>query len=126
MNGRSYVKYSRGFTLIELLVCVAIIGILSSIAVPRFSEYRKRGYDTQAMSDLRNSAIAEEAYFLDHDTYLSCEDAGCLELPGIVGLSAGTRLSIEGTIDQFRGVSSHEKGTGREFVWESENGGLVP
>src|SRR6059036_2260907 len=52
-----------GFTLIELLVVVAIIGILAAIAIPQFSAYRKRGYEAQVKSDLRNVATAEEAYF---------------------------------------------------------------
>jgi len=48
-------RNESGFTLIELLVVVAIIGILAAIAIPQFSAYRKRGYEAQVKSDLRNA-----------------------------------------------------------------------
>ena len=64
-------RNEKGFTLVELLVVIAIIGILAAIAIPQFQEYRQRGYDAGARSDLRNAATAEEAYFIDNDTYVS-------------------------------------------------------
>jgi type IV pilus assembly protein PilA len=68
---RLRLQNESGFTLIELLVVVAIIGILAAIAIPQFSAYRKRGYEAQVKSDLRNAATAEEAYFTQHFTYKS-------------------------------------------------------
>ena len=53
----------RGFTLIELLVVIAIIAILAAVAIPRFSVYRKNAFDSEMVSDLRNAATAEEAYY---------------------------------------------------------------
>jgi len=61
----------KGFTLIELLFIVAIIGILASIAVTQFSNYRKRSYNASAQSDLRNAATAQEAYFAEYEAYVS-------------------------------------------------------
>ncbi|MBL1351740.1 MAG: prepilin-type N-terminal cleavage/methylation domain-containing protein [Zetaproteobacteria bacterium] len=81
----------RGFTLIELMVVVAIVGILAAIAIPQFSAYRSKAFNSSAISDLRNIATAEEAYYVDQQTYVN--------LPAIVGFSAslanlpGTRLS---------------------------------
>ena len=62
-----------GFTLIELLVVIIIIGILAAIAIPVFLNQRKKGYDAQAKSDLRNMATAEETYLTDYSTYTSTE-----------------------------------------------------
>src|SRR3954447_24351159 len=58
-----------GFTLIELLVVIIIIGILAAIAIPVFLNQRKKGWDSQAKSDLRNAATAEETYLTDNSTY---------------------------------------------------------
>lgn len=68
---RLRLRSQSGFTLIELLVVVAIIGILAAIAIPQFAAYRKRGYEAQVKSDLRNAAVAQEAYFAQTFTYLS-------------------------------------------------------
>jgi type IV pilus assembly protein PilA len=64
-------KDQKGFTLIELMIVIAIIGILAAIAIPQFSAYRKRSYNSADQSDLRNAATAQEAYYVDEETYTS-------------------------------------------------------
>ncbi len=59
----------RGFTLIELLIVVVIIGILASIAIPKFANTKQKTYVAQMKSDLRNLATAQEAYFYDSMFY---------------------------------------------------------
>ena len=61
----------KGFTLIELMIVIAIIGILAAIAIPQFSAYRKRSYNSAAQSDVRNIATAQEAYYVDESGYTS-------------------------------------------------------
>jgi prepilin-type N-terminal cleavage/methylation domain-containing protein len=61
----------KGFTLIELLIVVAIIAILAAIAIPQFSQYRIKGYNSAATADLRNGRTAEEAFFSDWQAYAS-------------------------------------------------------
>jgi type IV pilus assembly protein PilA len=48
---------------------VAIIGILAAIAIPQFSAYRARGFNARVAPDARNAATAQEAYFVDNNTY---------------------------------------------------------
>ena len=62
-------KNEKGFTLIELMIVIAIIGILAAIAIPQFSAYRQRSYNSSANADLRNAATAQEAYYVDNMVY---------------------------------------------------------
>jgi len=59
----------RGFTLVELMIVVAIIGILAAIAIPQFSAYRTKAFNTAADSDLRNARTSLEAYYADNQGY---------------------------------------------------------
>jgi type IV pilus assembly protein PilA len=70
------IKKKKGFTLIELLIVVAIIAILAAIAIPQFSSYRIRGYNSAATADLRNARTAEEAFFSDWQVYVSSNAVG--------------------------------------------------
>jgi type IV pilus assembly protein PilE len=45
-------KQHRGFTLIEIMIVVAIIGILTAIAVPSYNEYIRRGHRADARAGL--------------------------------------------------------------------------
>lgn len=59
----------KGFTLIELMIVVAIIAILSTIAVPAYNDYVTRGKLTEASSQLSNLRIHLEQSFQDNRTY---------------------------------------------------------
>ncbi len=115
----------NGFTLLELLIVMSIVSTLAAVAIPRYADYKATAFDTRAELDLRSVAIAEEAYFLQHEEYLACSDEGCSQLPGIRRLSAGVKLEVRSVSDGFVATSSHPRGTGRVFTWDSNQGGLV-
>ena len=63
------IRNRKGFTLIELLIVVAIIGILAAVAIPQFSSYRAKGYNSAAQSDLRNFKTQMESAYADSQAY---------------------------------------------------------
>lgn len=48
---------------------VVIIGLLASIAIPKFVNTKQKTYVAQMKSDLRNLATAQEAFFYDSMYY---------------------------------------------------------
>jgi type II secretion system protein G len=66
---KKFRKGEKGFTLIELLIVVAIIGILAAIAIPQFSSYRQKAYNSAAQADVKNAKTALESAFADNQAY---------------------------------------------------------
>jgi prepilin-type N-terminal cleavage/methylation domain-containing protein len=77
----------RGFTLLELLVVMAIIGILSALAVSVYYTSRLRGYEAVALSYMRSWVPAQELYmqknghYADADGQLAQSGLGVLYAP---------------------------------------------
>lgn len=78
-----------GFTLIELLIVVAIIGLLSAIAVPSLLNAVDRGKQSGTVADMRAIATALERYAVDNNGYPTDADLGALAAslePGYITL----------------------------------------
>jgi prepilin-type N-terminal cleavage/methylation domain-containing protein len=67
--GRTLALARAGYTLIEIMLVIVIIGILVAIAVIHFSDIQEHAYIATMESDLNNLEEAEEAYFVEFDTY---------------------------------------------------------
>jgi len=77
-----------GFTLIELLIVVVIIGILASIAIPKFSATREKAYVSAMKSDLRKLSAKQEIHYSDNYQYTT--DLAVLEFL----LSEGVTVTV--------------------------------
>lgn len=59
----------HGFTFAEILVALAVFGVLTAVAVPRYRDFKERGYLASLKSELANLRVAEEAHWAEHQTY---------------------------------------------------------
>jgi general secretion pathway protein G len=59
----------KGYTLIELLIVVAVLGIVSAIAVPNLINAMNRARQKRTMADMRGIAEAVEMYHTDVMTF---------------------------------------------------------
>jgi type IV pilus assembly protein PilA len=63
------ISNKRGFTLVELLITVALLGVLATISMTQFAAYRQKGYNSAAVSDLKNTKTMLEAYYASNQFY---------------------------------------------------------
>ena len=62
-------KRKTGFTLIEVMITVAIVCILSAIAMPIYSNFLIRGHRAVAQAHLTDIAMKQQQYLLDSRIY---------------------------------------------------------
>ncbi|MEZ8701565.1 type IV pilin protein [Vibrio cyclitrophicus] len=62
MNNKSKRTNQKGFTLIELMIVVAIIGVLSAIAVPAYKDYVAKSAASSALATLKSLLTNADLY----------------------------------------------------------------
>ena len=66
----------RGFTLIEIMIAVAIVAILTAIAMPAYTDYVMRGRIPEATAGLSAKQVQMEQFFQDNRTYKGAPACG--------------------------------------------------
>lgn len=85
-------KKQNGFTLIELMIVVAIIGVLSAIAVPAYKNYVKSSEAATGLSTVRALLTNIDMYEQDNSAFPSNDIAG------FTAIGAASDMSHLGTL----------------------------
>ncbi len=99
----------RGFTLLEILIVVAILGILTSIALPAYNESVLRGGRAEAKGELLQVAADQERYFSSFNTYIT--DATPMVTPTVAARTRTTQNAL-----YVISVAAGGSGIGSSFV----------
>jgi type IV pilus assembly protein PilE len=108
-------KPQAGFTLIELMITVAIIGILSAIAVPTYGSYVLRTRLTDAYSGLAGVQPALEQHWSNTNSY-----------SGFTALPAATdnfSFKVDSATDTAYSISATGKNGALGFVFTIDQNG---
>ena len=101
-------KENKGFTLVELTVVVSIVGILASVAIPKFLDASQKAKASEFPTQLTAIYTGQTAYNAEQGTYASTF-TNLKDLAG-VDVSSSSRwftygLSVSGTT-AFTGTAS--------------------
>jgi type IV pilus assembly protein PilE len=69
MNLKKLIFDESGFSLTELLVVIVIIGILASLAIPKFLSVTTKAKTTEAKLMLKQVHSLQMSYYLENDIY---------------------------------------------------------
>jgi len=120
------VKNEKGFTLIELLIVIAIIGILAAIAIPQFTQYKNRAYNSSSKADLHNLFLSCKAYWGDTNGGNSCSTA--IATQASYGFSSSPNVTVAVTTGQegtFVATATHSV-TGIQYSIDSAGNITTP
>ncbi|HIF9212613.1 TPA: pilin [Photobacterium damselae] len=111
-------KGQKGFTLIELLIVVAIIGVLSAIAVPVYKNYIVKSDIASGVATARSLLTNTDLYIQENSVFPS--DFGTIgaatDMSSLGTFSFTNPSGANGTIKFLFGAKSAVNGSNASFV----------
>tara|TARA_B100000686_G_scaffold352842_1_gene456206 strand:- start:5251 stop:5637 length:387 start_codon:yes stop_codon:yes gene_type:complete len=115
-----FAKRHNGFTLIELLIVIAIVGVLASIAIPQFTIYKERAYDSQAKASLHNLYLACKAYWADNGGEKGCSLANATSADYGFIQESDVKVSVTTTTESDFSSQAKHKMSKKSFSIDSQ------
>ena len=119
----------NGFTLIELMVVVAVIGVLSAIAIPQYQNYVARAQVAEGFSLLASGKMAVAEYYNENGSFPTDNATARLGAANtIIGKYVGSvTVGNAGALTvAYNTTTAHEKLQGKNFVLTpTDNGGSI-
>ena len=111
-----------GFTLIELLVVVAIIGIISAIAIPNLLTAIDKSKQQSTIADMRSIGTALSAYHIDNDQFpniKTSEYGGGDEFVDLLDILVPQAVTVLPTEDRFGNEFGYDTNVRDSYTVES-------
>lgn len=95
------IRNQKGFSLVELMVVVAIIGILSAIAIPQINKYMARARQTEAKTNLSAIYTSNKAFFAEYNIYDSRFDVIGYRPEGKLRYNVGWAAAMTDNLESY-------------------------
>ena len=103
----------RGFTLIELVIVIAIIGLITSIALPNYAAIQNKAKESSLRTLGHSLQVSLESYFLSKGSYPAGTDVNLVDLM--------STLAAEGSFTQ----QPKNPYTGKTFTAGDPSGKII-
>ena len=129
-------KSNKAFTLVELMIVISIVGMLATIATPKFSDMVRKAREAVTKSNLGVLRSVSAIYYADHNGVWAYQNAGIADFQyffqdlddgaalapqyvnAIPALQTGQLLQIEGKKE----VAATIEGAGTTFGYYNDRG----
>jgi type IV pilus assembly protein PilA len=107
------------------MIVVAIVAILAAIAIPQLSVHRTKSYNTAAISDLKNAAIAQEAYYVENRQYTN-DKSKLTATPYNLSISQGVQWDISSATNEAYLMTAYHSAGNKTYTLSGPGGTIAP
>jgi type IV pilus assembly protein PilE len=92
---------ARGFTLIEVMITVAIVGILTAVALPSYLDHVRKGRRAEAQAYLQTVATRQQQFLVDTRAFVDLATLGVAQPSAVAAHYTVTLARVAGPPPTF-------------------------